>query len=203
MHPAKLHFSEQEMAIVADATWILTKNNIITKITDILSRLQMQQKMLIEAINPDWPKEIRGTTPKISRGENYLGLPYVVLDYPRLFTRNHIFAIRSLFWWGKSVSTTLHLSGDYKEQFCAQILYALNLCQQNEFVIATGTEEWVHDVTAANNYTPVKKLPLLKMKKLLAERSFLKTALYCPVTQLNQAGTIWEKQFESIVALFA
>ena len=33
----------------------------------------------------DLPGDIAAIAPKIARGENYLGLPYVMLDYPRYF----------------------------------------------------------------------------------------------------------------------
>ena len=51
------------------------------------------------------------STPKIAKGENYLQLPYVLLDYPRCFDKENIFAIRTMFWWGNFFSITLHLSG--------------------------------------------------------------------------------------------
>ena len=44
---------------------------------------------------PDFlPAEMLFHSPKISKGENYKGLPYVMLDYPRCFGKTDIFAIR-------------------------------------------------------------------------------------------------------------
>ena len=50
-------------------------------------------------------------TSKISRGENYRGLPYLVLDYPAVFSAEDTFAFRTMFWWGNFFSCTLHLQG--------------------------------------------------------------------------------------------
>ena len=49
---------------------------------------------------------------KISKGEN-MGLPWVMLDYPRLFGQEDVLAIRTMFWWGHCFSVTLHLKGRY------------------------------------------------------------------------------------------
>jgi hypothetical protein len=59
---------------------------------------------------------------KISRGENYQLLPYIILDYPSYFSRNNIFAVRTMFWWGNFFSITLHLSGDHKINLLITIL---------------------------------------------------------------------------------
>jgi hypothetical protein len=55
-----------------------------------------------------------GTVPKISRGEKYAHMPWVMLDYPRWFepATGH-FAVRSFFWWGHFFSLRLQLSGQY------------------------------------------------------------------------------------------
>src|SRR6187549_876336 len=108
MQKVKLVLSEEELRIVSDPGIILTKNAIITKVYDLFGILAGEQ------IQFQYPGEAGAIPPKISRGENYKGLPYVVLDYPRLFTSEHVFAIRTHFWWGNYFSVTLHLKG----QFC-------------------------------------------------------------------------------------
>ena len=62
------------------------------------------------------PEVIKTSTPKISKGENYKDLPYVMLDYPRCFQKEKTIAIRTFFWWGNFFSINLQLSGEYKEQ---------------------------------------------------------------------------------------
>lgn len=37
---------------------------------------------------------------KISLGENYLDLPYLVLDFPKIPGNNFSWVFRTLFWWG-------------------------------------------------------------------------------------------------------
>src|SRR5450631_2869683 len=126
--------SAEELALVADAGWIMTKNAIIAKVLvlfgELSGTLQEQWKAAgweqhlagKEAGMEDGGagkavKEILETPPRISKGENYKGLPWVVLDYPRAFGRLDVLAVRTLFWWGNYFSVTLHLKGVYKGMF--------------------------------------------------------------------------------------
>jgi hypothetical protein len=107
MNEAKIQFSQEELELVENAGLILTKNTIIRKIHELFGLISEQMKSELQIAS--LPEEIKQTSPKISKGENYKGLPYVVLDYPRLFTRENIFAVRTLFWWGHYFSVTLQL----------------------------------------------------------------------------------------------
>ena len=111
--------SADEQALVANSDWIFAKNAIMAKAIALFGGLS--GRLLEEWQKNDWPRELLRTPPKISKGENYKGLPWVVLDYPRLFGREDVFAIRTLFWWGNYFSVTLHLKGIYKEMFLTVI----------------------------------------------------------------------------------
>src|SRR5580698_8612281 len=98
MIETKIKLSAHELMIAQDAGLILTKNAIIQKTIGLFSNLA--ENMQIELVKTKLPEEIKITEPKISKGENYKGLPYVILDYPRSFGKENIFAIRTFFWWG-------------------------------------------------------------------------------------------------------
>ena len=76
---------------------------------------------LKSSITDRLPAEVAEISPKISKGENYNGLPYVMFDYPRFFTKENVFAVRTFFWWANYFSVTLHLKGEYKEMFAETI----------------------------------------------------------------------------------
>jgi len=65
-----------------------------------------------------------------------------VLDYPRFFSREEVFAIRSFFWWGHYFSISLHLKGKFCRQWLERIQAAAAVgklvggylsCSGNEF----------------------------------------------------------------------
>ena len=98
MNPAKIRLSPNEMELVTNADWILTKNGIMRKAWHLLEGLQEYQKNLVSTYQKELPSEALRIPAKISKGENYRGLPYLVLDYPRFFEKENAFAIRTMFW---------------------------------------------------------------------------------------------------------
>src|SRR5688572_20484305 len=105
--------SKEELGMVTDAGLILTKNRIIQKVYDLFGEVSM----VYQQQHDRFPVEVVAVSPKISRGENYRGLPWVMLDYPRRFSQADVFAIRSFFWWGGFFSFTLQLKGSYLHQY--------------------------------------------------------------------------------------
>src|SRR4051812_7539492 len=109
----KITLSDKELSLVKNVEWILTKQMIIQKVYDLFAGgVETIRSAVINSHS--LPDNVRLSVPKIYKGENYLQLPYVIMDYPRCFDKEDIFAIRTMFWWGNFFSITLHLSGIYK-----------------------------------------------------------------------------------------
>src|ERR1700737_3694132 len=100
MNKAKIGLSPEELELVTNAEWILTKNAIMQKAWWLLEDLQVELVSNIKQISRILPEEVLKTTAKISKGENYKGLPYLVRDFPRCFDKDAIFAVRCMFWCG-------------------------------------------------------------------------------------------------------
>jgi len=105
--------SKYEMELVRDTEVILTKNRILKKVGSMFALLSEE---LANDAKGQLPNELIMVPAKVSRGENYGGLPYLILDYPRNFKKEDTFAIRVLFWWGNFFSITLHLSGSHQKK---------------------------------------------------------------------------------------
>ncbi|RYZ23206.1 MAG: hypothetical protein EOO16_06060 [Chitinophagaceae bacterium] len=145
MEETKIQFSPAEMNLMCDAGVILTKNKILYGIRRLLEGLQAEMERAVYGADPGPLAEVLGPSAKISKGENYLGLPYLVLDYPRSFDSRNIFALRTLFWWGNSFSSTLHLSGVYREIFSADIAANYHLLAKHNYFIGINEEDpWQH-----------------------------------------------------------
>ena len=143
---ANLQLSPEEIALIRDAGWILTKNSVMEKILGMMAGLSEAYKGL-------WDAGVGPGNAKISRGENYLGLPWVILDYPRLFGREDVLAIRTMFWWGHSFSVTLHLKGHYQDLYVPVIERSRGPLAEAGFRAGLGEDEWRHE-HAPDNYAP-------------------------------------------------
>lgn len=193
---SKLTLSSEELQLVNDTHWILTKRNIIEKAAVMLGEHAAFSREYISAAA--LPAAVLHNSPKIARGENYLQLPWLMLDYPRLFDKENIFAIRTMFWWGNFFSVTLHLSGSYKKQYAPALL--LNIPLQQQLFVCTGEDEWQHHFEK-DNYTSAGMLTEAAIDTMLNEKDFIKVACRIPLQQWNQMPGLLQQAFTTLLKL--
>src|ERR1700712_1654938 len=121
----KIQLSAEEKQLVSNSDWILTKHRIIEKVYHLFGSLSDQMQLYLQERKAHIPVEALQLSPKISKGEQYEALPYVVLDYPRFFSKEDVLAVRSFFWWGNYFSITLHLKGKFYQQYYKKIAAAI------------------------------------------------------------------------------
>jgi len=194
----KIQFLPAEIELVSSPDIILTKNAILQKIKSFLEGFQLKQQDIIQRYLSHLPEEVLKISPKISRGENYKGLPWLVLDNPRYFQHNNIFAIRTMFWWGNFFSITLHLSGNNKTELLKKISVHFSLLGESHFYICTGQKEWEHDLDP-NSYKTISSLTKDELEKVITENSFLKLAVKFPIDSLEAIEDKLLKNFELLV----
>ena len=113
------------------------------KIQESLGQLGNQEQDHIE-INHFSPLHEFRIGPKISKGENYLGLPYIILDYPRYSDSKDLFFIRQMFWWGHFFSSTLQVKGKYKKALLKEIHKDKMSNATNAYFIGIHEDPWKH-----------------------------------------------------------
>jgi len=181
---------------VTDADWILTKNEIMRKVKRLFETLQNRQREWIMHHSNQLPGPAISIPPKISRGENYRGLPYMMLDHPRVFEKEHILALRTLFWWGNFFSITLHLSGRYKKDFGEQVLQNARDRDNDPLFACIHDEQWEHHFEPGN-YRRCRDLDSGDVEHIRS-RHFMKLARKMPLTDWDRAS---EKLFGDFVEL--
>jgi len=198
MQQTKIQLLPAEMELVSSPDIILTKNAILQKIKLFLEELQLKQFDILKDYASQLPQEILKISPKISRGENYKGLPWLVLDNPRFFQHNNIFAIRTMFWWGNFFSITLHLSGNNKTNILEKLINNISTRKENDFYIYQGSDEWEHDLDP-NSY---KKLSLTnddEFNQIISANNFLKLAIKFPIDSFEAIEEKLLRNYELLV----
>ena len=197
---SKLMLSAEEQQLVTNAGWILTKRTIIDKVNFCFGALTNAMRVAIVEDAKSLPLAVVQSIPKISRGENYLLLPYVLLDYPRCFDKENIFAVRTMFWWGNFFSCTLHLSGSYKTMFEQALQNNIAALQKNDFYICVNTNEWQHHFEP-DNYLPANKFTQEEIKNILMQQPFIKVAAKFSLHQWSEINVLLEKSFSDVLHL--
>jgi hypothetical protein len=196
---SKILLSADELQLVNNTEWILTKRKIMDTVNQLLGHVAEHQKLVIEN-EKDWlPDGVIQSTPKIAKGENYLQLPYMLLDYPRCFDADNIFAVRTMFWWGNFFSITLHLSGGYKKIFQQKIIENIKFVKQ-DFFICINENQWQHHFKA-DNYTAIKNLREDELQKLITEKEFIKLAIKFPLQPWDAVPSLLDESFVEIIKM--
>lgn len=168
-------FSAQEMTILSDRNFLLTKKVALEKIMLLLGNLAQNLQQLSIHQDFPFPEETDTQLGKISKGENYKGLPYMVLDFPKLFSKKDIFTYRSMFWWGNNFSFTLHIGGKYALQYQENILKNLKILQQNQVFFCVNDTPWEYDFEA-ENYCHIADLDKVDIEEHIAANGFVKVS---------------------------
>ena len=182
MEVSKIQLSANELELVLNKEWILTKHRIINKVYELLGNVAGEMQLAAASFYTCTGPGVWQNTPKISKGEQYEQLPYVVLDYPRVFTRQDVFAVRNFFWWGHYFTSTLHLKGHYAETYATAI--ATNLSNTNNLFLAYGNNEFNFTIEKEYSRCDTGNWPTAAALK---EMPFIKLAVVCPLQQWTHA----------------
>lgn len=144
MEKPKVKFEKDELALLTQSEFFLTKKRLGVKINDLLTQCIPKIQEKLKENSSHLPQNIVDSQPKISRGENYLNFPWQILDYPRDFGKEDIFALRTLCWFGNGCSMSLHLSGEYAKKYIHGIAGNLSLLAKNNFYICIHSDPFQH-----------------------------------------------------------
>jgi hypothetical protein len=193
---ANVKLSAAELKLVLDANFILTKNNIIAKVYDLFGNFS---SFYVEKASKQasLPEEVVQISPKISKGENHEGLPWVVLDYPRFFSKEGEFSIRTFFWWGNFVSITLLLSGSYQQIYQPSIQRFHQSRESEHWFLCRHPNKWLHHFRE-DYYQPFSSFTSADIIQL----PFIKLAKKVPLQQWDHIEIEMEKSFSTLLQLF-
>lgn len=173
MQDSNSGFGSDEITLIKDKDFYIRKNIALQKITAVLQDVSEEIDTLKNQYTSYLPDDVKRISGKISRGENYLGLPYLVSDNPRLFSQKDIFAYRCMFWWGNYFSFTLHISGKHYEQFQAKIFKSLDSLKNKNFLLCINNDPWQHHLEK-ENFISLDNADFAAIKDISQKNYFLK-----------------------------
>jgi len=170
--------TNKEFELILGTEYPLLKKNAIEKIQAHLHELgeQLIKNQLITRPLPT-------TSYKISKGENYLNLPYLVLDLPKIDGNHFPILCRTLFWWGKYFSFNVFIRKDaydmvsFEKKIKSQSMKGIHVLQSDKI--------WQQDLDT-EDYNQVSKWP----ENIITEGPYLKLSIKHPIEEID---TLFEK----------
>lgn len=188
--PHSPEISPEELAVMQDRTFLQLKHSATQKVLQVFGNLQAAMKE--EPLHGEFgfPIGTDAEMGKITKGENHQQLPYMVLDFPRLFGKQSVFACRTLFWWGHEFSFTLLLSGLALQQFLPALHKNFKLLLPHKVFVSVANTPWQHEFSP-QNYQPCQNYNATQFVQLISAQGFCKLAFALPLPlwqQVPQTG---------------
>ncbi|MCX6290975.1 MAG: hypothetical protein NT126_04355 [Bacteroidetes bacterium] len=197
-------FSIEEMEVLENSRFFVIKQEATKKIVRLFGELENR---LTAKMKPySYPAEMKlnlAEKGKIFRGENYHNLPYIILDCPREFHAESIFAFRSMFWWGHEFSFTLHLQGKALDASREKIERGISSLLNHDFFICVNTTPWEYSFEESN-YRSLDDWHAQhsgKVKMKIRTGDFLKLSRKLKPDQYDQCIPFGIETFELLMAL--
>ena len=198
----KIRFSPTELRIIHNSKFFYTKASATLKIDSLLSEVRDEIKSIIEREKTIFPKEVDIRTGKIFRGENYRGLPYLVLDYPKYFGNDSVFTVRTMFWWGNFFSCTLHLQGKALEERRNLLIQNEKLLRKKDIYLCVNKTPWQYYYTK-ENYVLADTFSEDALNHLFMTKDFVKLSRKIPLkdyTKLKKFAGESFRMFSSVIS---
>ena len=187
-------FTATEIKILHNKNFFLVKAAATQKIHRLLSEVRDEIENVIEKEKIIFPKEVDSQKGKIFRGENYLNLPYLVLDYPKFFSKESVFSFRTMFWWGNFFSFTLHLQGKALDDRRKSLLKNISSLKKKSIYICVNNNPWQYHYQK-DNYLAIDKLSNSELKKLILEKEFLKLSRKISLKDYKKVNAFLKESF--------
>jgi hypothetical protein len=202
----KLTFSEEELGVMQNSRFFEVKHEVTQKILQLLGELEKELVKKISGHSLFSMEELKiKDKGKIFRGENYRLMPYLVLDCPRIFNTDTIFAFRSMFRWGNELSFTLHLQGKALEIFRKKIQRNISSLIKQDFFICVNDTPWEYTYDEMN-YKPLDDMMQHhadELKKLISDGNFLKLSRKISLENYRDAVSYGTETFEKLIRLMS
>lgn len=193
-------FSNKELSVLFDLEIFPIKRMATEKLFEIFGKTIESIKDTAIHKNFTFPDGTDCTTGKITKGENYLGYPYVVLDFPKLFLKDSVFCFRTLFWFGHYFTCSLIIGGKvldlYEENFLKN---RMQLHHQN-ILFALDKNPWSHQAEEPNQIL-IEKLSDHDLKTHIHVTGYLKFSHKFIETEPESFSKICTDNYEKILRI--
>lgn len=195
-----LNFSNEEMQVLVDWKFFELKHSSTLKMVELFGMLESELKSVFSksALNVEGLNAASG---KIFRGENYKLYPYVLLDCPRMFNKQTVFAFRSMFWWGNEFTFTLHIQGKAWEKFKEKLKRNFEQLANKEIYFCVNETPWQYHL-GEDNYLPLNSIENLNhAKEIMLSKDFVKLTRRLPITEYKNVIAVGKETLEIFLEL--
>lgn len=174
----------EEFSLISDQSFLKQKRLISDKISKTFGEVEVTLKGSGLCQSPLLPDGSLIKSGKISKGENYKGLPYIVLDFPRFSDGKKLLIYRTMFWWGNYCLCMLI------SQNCG---HRLSVPPSTPYLLNIGDTPWNYDLSDPNWIQ-------LNQTSIPSTLPFLSIARKVDFSDFDQLSDISRTTFETVLS---
>jgi hypothetical protein len=175
--PGELMLTRDELDLALDTRIFHLKDQVLRKIRGLLEQTARE----LSELNAALPAGVLAGTLKISRGENYRLMPYLVLDFPRYAEGENLYLFRTMFWWGHYFISSLIVSGNPLNQTRTRAgQQCRSLAWREDLLFCVAATPWHHDA-GPDNLRSFASLGAQTLEEGLQGREFVKLSRILPL----------------------
>jgi hypothetical protein len=182
---SKIRLSKKEVSILEEEKFFHGKRSVTEKVFLLLSEVVKEIQSVPEFQGIIFPRGTDITSGKISKGENYLGLPFIILDFPRLFNGDEILTFRTMLWWGNFISCSLLISGTHLPQSLENLNAHYESLSAKKNFVCVNESPWIHHFES-NNFVKLATMNAATAIQLSSLHGFVKVSRKIPVSRINR-----------------
>lgn len=188
MQNSSFKLTNKEFELILETEYPLLKKNAIEK-TQVYFQ-HIAEKLIANTLITS---KLNKQSYKISKGENYVNLPYLVLDLPKIEGNNFPILCRTMFWWGKYFSFNVFIR---KDDFDTKTIFE-NIRKLNDdgIYLLKNEQIWQQDLDN-DDYIPLSKNPSIGP----AEHTYLKLSKKHALQDWEELDNAAETFYEKILA---
>jgi hypothetical protein len=180
-----MKFTPREAEILQDKSFFDLKHSATAKLVELFGDIERALKKDVGRFGLD-VEGLNISSGKIFRGENYRQYPYLLLDYPRLFSTRSVFACRTMFWWGNEFSLTMHLQGQALEQHRDVIVNNFHRLESESVYFCVNDTPWQYDFGDGNYMFLENAGDLGECARLARTKPFIKLSRKLAITDYEK-----------------
>jgi hypothetical protein len=170
-------FSADEIGLIADRQFFLTKAEIMRKIRGSLEELFRGLKEDLNGLELAAPPGFDPDKFQFVKGEHLNHYPYQYLDFPKHFDGDTKFTFRSLFWWGHHFVFAWMFEGAGLLQYKQNLINRYHQVAGRDVHLSLAPSLW--DWRRGEGYTmPLTHDRKSQVSAVLSGRPFFKIALF-------------------------
>ncbi|NTW50623.1 MAG: hypothetical protein HGB19_13015 [Chlorobiales bacterium] len=164
----------EEIELLSNKSFYEQKIRATEKLKALMHEIRLEYRSFINPSELYCPPETDFERGQITKGENYEGYPYVILDFPKYFSKMEIFTFRTMFWYGHGLIFSVILAGERLPHYRARFTSNYDMLVQNGIVIGKRDmwdwrEEACLKLTTANRTKTEKIQSTLPFMKLISQ----------------------------------